>query len=227
MKLSIIIPVYNEKNTLLDILKKVEEVQTLGLEKEIVLVDDCSSDGTRDILKKLEDRYAVAYHDKNQGKGAALRTGFARAKGDIILIQDADLEYHPKEYPNLLKPILENRADVVYGSRNLSKNPMSSLRYHLGGRFTNWILNIACGSHLTDFWTCYKVFRTPVIKSIKLESNGFDIEEEMTIKLLKKGYKIVEVPIDYFPRSLKEGKKIRPKDGLIAIWKILKYRLYQ
>lgn len=224
MKLSIIIPIYNERKTLLEILKKVEEASTLGLEKEIILVDDCSFDGSKDILKKLEDRYVVIYHDKNQGKGRALRTGFAKTKGDLILIQDADLEYHPKEYPKLLEPLLENKADAVYGSRNLSKNPMSSLRYHLGGKFTNWLLNIFCGSHLTDFWTCYKVFKAPAIKSIELESNGFDIEEEMTIKLLKKGYKILEVPIDYSPRTLKEGKKIRPKDGLIAIWKIIKFR---
>ena len=227
MKLSIVIPIYNEKATLLKILEKVEEANALGLEKEIILVDDGSADGTREILKTLENKHVVIYHEKNRGKGAALRTGFQKATGDIILIQDADLEYNPKEYPGLLKPILENRAEVVYGSRNITKNPRSSLRYYFGSKLTNCLLNIICGSHLTDFWTCYKVFKSPVIKSIKLESNGFDIEEEMTIKLLKRKCKIFEVPIDYFPRSLKEGKKIRPKDGLIAIWKIVKYRLYQ
>lgn len=224
MKLSIVIPIFNEKDTLLKILEKVEAADTLGLEKEIILIDDGSSDGTREILKNLENKYLVVYHSKNQGKGAALRTGFQKASGDIILIQDADLEYNPKEYPNLLRPILEDKTSVVYGSRLMKKNPMSSLRYHLGGKLTNWILNIFCGSHLSDFWTCYKVFKAPVIKGIALESNGFDIEEEMTIKLLKKKHTIIDIPIDYYPRDFKQGKKIRPIDGLVAIWKIIKYR---
>lgn len=226
-KLSIIIPVYNERKTLLEIVRRVKEAPVLNLEKEIILVDDGSFDGTREILKSLESENRVIYHHKNQGKGAALRTGFREATGDIILIQDADLEYDPKEYENLIRPILEGKTDVVFGSRNLKKNPKSSLRYYFGGVLTNWFLNIMCGSRLTDFWTCYKVFRAPVIKNLKLESNGFDIEEEMTIKLLKNGVKILEVPINYFPRNFQEGKKIKPKDGLIAIWKILKYRFGQ
>lgn len=224
-KLSIIVPIYNEKNTLLEILKRVEESDTLGLEKEVILVDDGSTDGARGLLEGLEAKYTVLYHQKNQGKGAALKTGFQKATGDIILIQDADLENNPKEYPKLLKPILENKAEVVYGSRHLIKNPRPSLKYYLGNKFTNLLLNFIYGCRLTDFWTGYKAFKAEVIKNIELKSNRFDIEVEITAKLLRKKYKIMEVPIEYFPRSIEEGKKIRPKDGLIAIWKILKYRL--
>lgn len=224
-KISVIIPVYNERKTLLEIIKRVDEAPVLGLEKEIILVDDGSQDGTQDILKTLENQYRVVYHLKNQGKGAALRTGFKEASGDIILIQDADLEYDPGEYSKLIQPILEGKSDVVYGSRYLARVLGFTSKYYLGGIITNWFLNIICGSHLTDFWTCYKAFKAPVIKNLELESNRFDIEVEITIKLLKKGYKILEVPIDYSPRSSREGKKIKPKDGLIAIWKILKYRL--
>ena len=223
-KLSIIIPIYNEKDTLLEILKRVEESDTLGLQKEVILVDDGSTDGTRGLLKGLEAKYTILYHQKNQGKGAALKTGFRKATGDIILIQDADLENHPKEYPKLLKPILENKAEVVYGSRHLIKNPRPSLKYYLGNKFTNILLNLAYGCHLTDLWTGYKVFKADVIKNINRESNRLDSEVEITAKLLRKKYKIMEVPIEYFPRSIEEGKKIRPKDGFIAIWKIIKYR---
>lgn len=224
-KVSIIIPVYNEKETLLEIIKRVEGADVLGLEKEIILVDDGSTDGTRDILKTLENKHRVIYHQKNQGKGRALINGFKAASGDIVLIQDADLEYNPQNYPQLLLPILENKTDIVYGSRNLKKNPTDNLKFYLGRRITNLFLNIVCGSKLTDFWTCYKVFKAPIIKNLQLESNRFDAEVEMTVKLIKRGHKILEVPIDYFPRDAKAGKKIKPKDGLIAIWKIIKYRI--
>lgn len=224
-KISIVIPVYNEKNTILEVIKRVEAADTLGLEKEVILVDDGSTDGTTAIIKGLEARYAILCHPRNQGKGAALKTGFKRASGDIVLIQDADLENNPKEYPNLLKPILENRAGVVFGSRHLTKNPRPNLSYYLGNKLTNLILNVLYGSNITDLWTGYKVFKADIIKDMRLESNRFDIEPEITVKLLRGGNKILEVPIDYFPRTHKEGKKIRPKDGLIAIWKILKYRL--
>lgn len=223
-KLSIIIPVYNEKNTLLEILEKVEGSDSLGLEKEIILVDDGSKDGTRDILKTLENKYKMIYHQTNQGKGRALINGFKASTGDIILIQDADLEYNPQNYPELIRPILENKTDIVFGSRNLKNNSADNLKFYLGRRLTNLFLNLVCGSKLTDFWTCYKVFKASVIKSLELESNRFDIEVEITVKLIKKGCKILEVAIDYFPRDIKAGKKIKPKDGLIALWKILKYR---
>ncbi|MFH1841352.1 MAG: glycosyltransferase family 2 protein [Candidatus Nealsonbacteria bacterium] len=224
-KISIIVPIFNEKDTLLTILKRIEEADTLGLEKEIILVDDDSKDGTREILKNIEGKHIVVYHQKNQGKGAALRTGFKKATGDIVLIQDADLEYNPQNYPQLLRPVLENKTDIVYGSRYLKKdNEKIHSKYYFGGKITNWILNLFYGSHFTDFWTCYKVFKAPIIKSFELESNGFDIEEEMTIKALKKNYKIIEVPIDYSPRTVQQGKKIKPKDGLILIWKVIKYK---
>jgi len=226
MKLSVVIPIYNEKETLIKILEKVEEANTLGLEKEIILVDDGSTDGTLDILKTLENGYQVIYHEKNQGKGAALRSGFLAAAGDLILIQDADLEYNPQNYPQLLRPILENKADVVFGSRNLQKNPTDNFSFYLGRRITNLFLNILCGSRLTDYWTCYKVFKAPIVKSLKLECNRFDVEVEMTVKIIKGGYKIVEVPIDYLPRSISAGKKIKPQDGLIAIWKTIKYKFF-
>lgn len=226
-KISIVIPIYNERETLLKILEKVERADTLGLEKEIILVDDGSKDGTRDILKTLESKYRVIYHSKNQGKGGALRTGFGYAKGDIILIQDADLEYNPEEYPKLIQPILENRADAVYGSRNLKNNPRFRKSYYWGGILISWLTNLLYGSNLTDVCTCYKAFKAPVLKSFQLKSNGFDFDVEVTAKALKKKYKIIEVPINYYPRKIEEGKKIRPRDGLIAIWKILKYRLCQ
>ena len=226
MKLSVVIPIYNEKETLIKILEKVEEANTLGLEKEIILVDDGSTDGTLDILKTLENGYQIIYHEKNQGKGAALRSGFLAAAGDLILIQDADLEYNPQNYPQLLRPILENKADVVFGSRNLQKNPTDNFSFYLGRRITNLFLNILCGSKLTDYWTCYKVFKAPIVKSLELECNRFDVEVEMTVKIIKRGYKIVEVPIDYLPRSISAGKKIKPQDGLIAIWKTIKYKFF-
>ena len=226
MKISIIIPIYNEKETLLKILKKVEGADTLGLEKEIILVDDGSTDGTLDILKTLENGYQIIYHEKNLGKGAAIKNGFRAATGDFILIQDADLEYNPQNYPQLLRPILENKADVVFGSRNLQKNPTDNFSFYLGRRITNLFLNILCGSRLTDYWTCYKVFKAPIVKSLKLECNRFDVEVEMTVKIIKGGYKIVEVPIDYLPRSISAGKKIKPQDGLIAIWKTIKYKFF-
>lgn len=227
MKLSIVIPIYNEKATLLEILQKIDESDTLGLEKEVVLVDDGSLDGTRDILKTLENKYKIVYHQKNMGKGAALRNGFEKATGDIILVQDADLEYSPQNYPDLLRPILLGETEIVYGSRNLKKNYGRNWRYYLGGKFTNFLFNIINGSSITDFWTCYKVFKASVLKSFELKSNDFYFEAEVTMQALRKKYKILEVPIDYFPRDIKAGKKIKPKDGLITLWKIIKYRFLE
>jgi len=224
MKLSIVIPIYNEKGTLLELLQKVEEADTLSLEKEIILVDDGSTDGVREILKGLENKYLVIYHQKNQGKGAALRSGFQKTTGDFILVQDADLEYSPENYPQLLQPLLENKVDIVYGSRNLKKNPTSYLRYAFGGRFINWLYNIFYGSNLTDVSTCYKLFKAPFIKSFELKGNGFDFDVEVTTQALKKKYQILEVPIDYAPRTIEQGKKVKPRDGLIIVWQMLKYK---
>ncbi|MBI2042729.1 MAG: glycosyltransferase family 2 protein, partial [Candidatus Nealsonbacteria bacterium] len=166
-KISIIIPVYNERKTLEEIIAKVEAAPVLGLDKEIVLVDDGSTDGTRDILRKFEARHHIVYHQKNQGKGAALRTGFMEATGDIVLIQDADFEYDPGEFPKLLQPILENKADIVYGSRNLQRNPRFRRSYYWGSIIISKMTNLFYGCHLTDVYTCYKAFKTPILKKMK------------------------------------------------------------
>ena len=229
MKLSIIVPVYNEEKTIEEIIRRIEAV-SLPLEKEIILVEDGSTDGTREILKDLEKKYLVIYHPENYGKGQAIRSGLEEAKGDIILIQDADLEYSPKDYPELLRPILENKTEVVFGSRYLRKNykiPNAYFLYYLGNKLTNWLLNLLYGSKLTDPWTCYKVFKGGVLKDLDLKSNCFEIEIEMTVKTLKKKYKILEVPVDYLPRKIKEGKKIRWwRDGFKGLFTIIKYRIF-
>ena len=222
-KLSIVIPVYNERKTILEILRRVEEAELPGLEKEIIIIDDGSIDGSREILKSLEQKYQILYHDNNQGKGAALRTGFQQAKGDFLIIQDADLEYSPQEYYCLLEPIIQNKADIVYGSRNLKDNPRFKKSYYWGGRIISWLINIIYGSNLTDTYTCYKVFKTPLLKNLDLVSNGFEFEVEVTIKALKKKYRILEVPISYSPRNVEEGKKINWLDGIKAILAIIKY----
>lgn len=224
-KLSIVMPVYNEEKTILEILKRVEATELPGLEKEIIIIDDCSTDGSKEILKTLEQKYKILYHSNNQGKGAALRTGFQQASGDFLLIQDADLEYDPQEYPCLLEPLIQNKADIVYGSRNLKDNPRFKKSYYWGVRFISWLTNILYGANLTDVYTCYKVFKTPILKNLNLESKGFEFEEEVTIKALKKKYRILEIPINYFPRSFKEGKKINWSDGIKAILTIIKYRI--
>ena len=223
-KLSIIIPVYNEEKTILEILERVEAVELPNLEKEIIIIDDCSTDGSKEILKTLEQKYKILYHPNNQGKGAALRTGFQQTWGDFLIIQDADLEYNPQEYPRLLEPIIQNKTDIVYGSRNLKDNPRFKRSYYWGVRLISWLTNVLYGSNLTDVYTCYKVFKTPLLKNLDLESNGFEFEEEVTIKALKKKYRILEIPISYFPRSLEEGKKIGWLDGLKAILTIIRYR---
>jgi glycosyltransferase involved in cell wall biosynthesis len=224
-KVSIVIPVYNEKSTILKILEEVEKSDTLGLEKEIILVDDGSINGTKEILKNLETKYQIIYHQQNLGKGAAVRTGFGKATGDIILIQDADLELNPENYPKILKPILSGETEVVYSSRYQEHNPTYYYRhYYLGGKLISYLTNIFYGSKLSDVYCGYKVFKADVLKSLELESNGFGIEQELTIKTLKKGYKIKEVSISYYPRTREEGKKIRWWDGLEAVWLIIKYK---
>ncbi|MDI6591893.1 MAG: glycosyltransferase family 2 protein [Patescibacteria group bacterium] len=224
MKLSIIVPVYNEKITILEILRRIGNVNLEGIEKEIVIVDDGSTDGTREILKNLENKYTIIYHQKNRGKGAAIRSGVLHASGNIILIQDADLELDPKDYPRLLSPILEGKAKITYGSRFQPNNPYFYLTHYFGVKFLSRLTNLFYGSKLTDVYCGYKAFRSDVLKNLKLESKRFEIEEELTIKALKKGYQILEVPIHYYPRSFKEGKKIKWHNGLKAIWLIIKYK---
>jgi len=225
-KISIIIPIYNEKDTLLQILERVEKAPVWGLEKEILLIDDGSTDGTKKILKELESKYKIVYHKRNLGKGAAIRNGFKEASGDIIIIQDADLEYNPQDYPQLIRPILHGKADVVYGSRYSKKDTSFYKSHYWGVKLISWLTSLLYGSNLTDVYTCYKVFKSPVIKSINLRSNGFEIEQEMTSKLLNRKCKIVEVPITYCPRTFEEGKKINKwSNGLKAIWLIIKHRI--
>ncbi len=230
MKLSIVMPVYNEKDTLREIVARVLRVET-GLETELVAVDDFSTDGTRDILKEFTDpRVQVFYHEKNKGKGAALRTGFAKATGDIILVQDADLEYDPREYPQLLAPILDGRADVVYGSRFLSGPHRVLFFWHsVGNRLLTTMCNVLSNLNLTDMETCYKVFKREVLARITLESDRFGIEPELTIKVarLRARARIYEVPISYAGRDYSEGKKIGWKDGVSAVWHMLKFALFK
>jgi glycosyltransferase involved in cell wall biosynthesis len=234
VKLSVIIPAYNEKGTILSILKKVENADIGKNTKEIIIVDDFSKDGTRNILKKLKKikrnakniKYKILFHEKNYGKGHAIKTGLKSATGDIILIQDADLEYDPKDYKNLIEPIISGKAKVVYGSRRLNKKnkQYSKLSFMLGGIVITWVTNILFLIHITDEPTCYKVFKADVIKKIKINGEKFEWEPEITAKIAKQRIRIYEVPIKYYPRSPEEGKKIKWKDGLEAIWTLIKYR---
>lgn len=231
MLLSIIIPVYNEKQTLKALVEKVQslDLSSLNLDKELVMVDDCSQDGTLDVAQGLADegKIRLIRHQKNQGKGAALQTGFQNARGDILLIQDADLEYNPEEYPKLLKPILDGKADVVYGSRFMGGEPHRVLYFwhYLGNKFLTLLSNITTNLNLTDMETCYKVFRSEVLKAISLKEKRFGFEPEVTAKVARLGCRIYEVGISYTGRTYTEGKKINWKDGLRALWCIFKYAL--
>jgi len=222
MKLSVIIPVYNEKDTINKIIEKVRKVP---IEKEIIIVDDGSTDGTQNILKNFNNKdIKVILKEKNEGKGMSIREGLKYVSGDIVVIQDADLEYEPMDFLKMIEVIEKNNASVVYGSRILGKGKKSSFFFYLGGRFLSCIVNILYNAKITDEPTCYKMFRTDVIKKINLKCTGFEFCPEVTAKVRKMGYKIFEVPIHYIPRSIKEGKKIRLKDGIIATWTLIKYR---
>ena len=225
MRLSIIMPVYNEKETIAEIIRKVKEVDLNDIKKEIIIVDDFSTDGTRKILEKVKDNeIKIIYHDKNMGKGYAIRTALKYVTGDIVIIQDADLEYNPEDYIKLILPIIKGENKVVYGSRMLGKNKYSSLSFFLGGQLVTFVANLLYGTKITDEPTCYKVFNSDVIKNLNLECKGFEFCPEVTAKVAKKGFKIKEIPISYYPRDKKHGKKINWKDGLEAIWILIKYR---
>ncbi len=229
MLLSIVMPVYNEQDTLFEIVQRVLD-SPVPLEREIVMVDDCSKDGTHALYPKLPERFPganirVFKHPVNKGKGAALRTGFKEAKGDIVLIQDSDLEYDPKDYPKLLAPILDGRADVVYGSRFVGGEEHRVLYYwhYLGNKFLTMMSNMFTNLNLTDMETCYKVFKREVLANMNLKSDRFGIEPEMTAKVAKGRWRVYEVGISYSGRSYEEGKKITWKDGVRAIYCIIRY----
>ena len=225
MRLSVLVPVFNERDTVLDVLAA---VKATGIVSEIVVVDDGSTDGTREMLGKLEDDgvVCVVFHEKNAGKGAALRTAMQAATGEVLLIQDADLEYHPRQYPKLLAPIEAGEADVVYGSRFLAGVPEGILRSSLfANKLLTFMTNVLFRNSLTDMETCYKVFRREVLDGMSLRANRFDFEPEFTAKVLKRGIRIHEVPVEFSPRAYEEGKKIGAWDGVQAVWALIRYRL--
>lgn len=227
MKLSIVVPVFNEINTIKVIIGKINEV---NINKEIIIVDDCSTDGTRDILKEIKgENIKIFYHERNLGKGAALITGFSKISGDIVIIQDADLEYDPREYENLIDPILNGMADVVYGSRLIGGRPQRvHLFWHkLGNQLLSLLVGIFFNTTLTDMETGYKVFKAEVIKNLRIHSRDFSVEVELTAKILKNGdIRVYEVPISYYGRSYQEGKKITWRDGITAICAIIRFRFF-
>jgi len=231
MLLSVVIPVYNEKATLFEIIRRVLDAP-VRLDREIILVDDCSRDGTQELYSQIPQKFPntrirVVRHPVNQGKGAALRTGFREAQGDVILIQDADLEYDPADYPKLVQPLLDGKADVVYGSRFAGGEPHRVLYFwhYVGNRFLTLLSNMCTNLNLTDMETCYKVFRVEVIRNLKLRCNRFGFEPEVTAKVARGRWRIYEVGISYSGRSYEEGKKITWRDGVRAIFCIIRFAL--
>ncbi len=225
MLLSVIIPVYNEQDTVQEIMHRVQSEPT---EKEIIIVNDASTDGTAEVLERIRDgNVTVVHHEKNQGKGAAIRTAIQHIQGDVVIIQDADLEYDPSEYKRLLHPILENKADVVFGSRFIGQERRVLMFHHyVANRLLTLISNICTNLNLTDMETCYKAFRSDVIRKVNLRSNRFGFEPEITAKVAKMHCRVYEVPISYHGRDYGEGKKINWKDGVAAFWWIIRFNLF-
>ncbi|MEK6903983.1 MAG: glycosyltransferase family 2 protein [Nanoarchaeota archaeon] len=228
MKLSVLIPVYNEMKTLAEIIKRVESVRIDGFGKEIIVIDDCSTDGSADFIRNLKGRNIKKFfHQVNRGKGAAVRTGLSHATGSVIIIQDADLEYNPGDYRILLDAMHSLKADVVYGTRmsSLTRKQMHTMHY-FGNKILTFFTNMLYHCRITDMETCYKMFRREVVRGMNLKARKFDFEPEITAKILKRGYKIYEVPINFNPRTFREGKKITWKDGLVHLYYIIKYRFF-
>ncbi len=223
--LSIIVPVFNEEKTLLPLLEKVQKVKLMGLKKQIVVVDDGSSDKTRDVLKKLKmPNVEIYYHEKNKGKGAAIRTAIPHTTGDFVVVQDADLEYDPADYEKLLIPLLDGSSDVVYGSRFMGPHRAFLFWHYVGNKFLSLVTSFLYDAILTDMETCYKVFKGEILRGLTLRSNRFEFEPEVTAKILKKGYRLFELPISYHGRGFKDGKKITWKDGFSALYTLIRYR---
>ena len=226
MRLSVVMPCYNEADTLPVILAKVRAV---NIDKEIIVIDDCSTDATAAVLaaeQQHDPTLRVYRHEQNRGKGAAVRTGFAQAHGDIIIIQDSDLEYDPNDYYEVVTPIMEGKVNVVFGSRFMGRHTGMYFWNALGNKFLTFLTNFLFNCWLSDMETCYKAFRADIIKGIPLESNDFRIEPEMTAKILLRGHRIYEVPVSYLGRTYEEGKKMKPSQGLWAIWALVKYRFF-
>ena len=230
MKLSVVIPVYNESKTIKNLVEKVEKVDLNKIKKELIIVNDYSKDNSQDIIKNLMKKYKnikLINHEINQGKGAAIRTGLKYFTGNLVIIQDGDLEYNPEEYKNLIKPILEGKTKVVYGSRLLGKIKGFNIPIHyLGNKILSLFTTLIYFRNITDMETCYKLMTKEVVKSLKLRAKRFDFEPEITAKIIKKGYKILEIPITYNSRSFKEGKKITWIDGVKALYYLLRYRFF-
>jgi glycosyltransferase involved in cell wall biosynthesis len=223
-KLSVIVPVFNERNTVAEIVRRMRSVE-LPVEREIVIVDDGSDDGTRDVLTQLRDSTVrVVAHGANRGKGAAIRTGLENVTGDVVLVQDADLEYDPEDWPKLLAPVLKGRARVVYGSRFTGERRNMLFMHWVGNRFLSLVTNVLYNSTLSDMETCYKLFERDVLDGMRLQAERFEFEPEFTAKVLRRGIRIYEVPISYAGRELYEGKKITWRDGVTALWTLVKYR---
>ncbi len=224
-KLTVIVPVFNERTTVAEVLRRVRAVE-LPLEREVIVVDDGSTDGTAAVLSQLGDSTVrVLRHAENRGKGAAIRTALEHASGDLVIIQDADLEYDPEDWPRLLAPVLKGRASVVYGSRFTGERRNMLFTHWVGNRLLSMVTNVLYNTTLSDMETCYKLFRAEVLADLRIEADRFDVEPELTAKVLRRGIRIYEVPISYAGREFHEGKKITWRDGLVALWVLVKYRV--